>query len=276
MEKSELPITKKTFGPDNNQVEFSSDVAADFLDVVFCIDVTGSMSTYIERSKKVIINMITYFSESEEKPLFGVVAYRDHPPQDHTFVTQIHQLSDGEKALAYVKTLSAQGGGDTPEAVLQGLLDSAEKMNWRNLQIADKTYKKLLIHVGDAPPHGKEFNGGQCHDSWPDKCPSGITLAKLKETINGQNIYYHFCRLTTMTDIMIDLFKKSFTFFELIDMVVNQENISAMKKDFEEYRVEHDKKEYAGRVFEEMDYGEQQACYYEAAITKCVQKNKKK
>lgn len=278
MEKSEPIIGKKTFGPDNNQVEFSSDTAADFLDVVFCIDVTGSMSSYIERSKKVIINMIKSFSESEEKPMFAVVAYRDHPPQETTFVTQIHQLSDGEKALDFVKKLNAAGGGDTPEAVLQGLLDSIQKINWRNLNIPEKTYKKLLIHVGDAPPHGKQFHGSSVDDHWPDKCPSGITLEDLTKGMNEQMIYYHFCRLNTSTDIMMELFKKSFIFFELIDMIINKENLSKMKDEFDDYKKEYKKSdtEYGGKHFEDMRYEVQQACYYEAALTKCVAKNKKK
>jgi hypothetical protein len=276
--KNVTPPIKKTFGPDGNQVEFSSESAADHLDVVFCIDVTGSMSSYIERSKKVIANMITNFSESEDKPLFGVVAYRDHPPQDNTFITKVHQLSDAEKALAFVKELRAEGGGDSPEAVLQGLMDSIEKIQWRNLNIPDKTYKKLIVHVADAPPHGKEFHAENLDDTWPNGCPSGITMAQLASSMNENKIYYHFCRLNTSTDVMQEKFVKEFKYCEIIDLVITQQNMMSKKAEFDDYKVEFkkNKAEYKDKEFEEMDYGEQQECYYEAAVSKKMAYNKKK
>ena len=45
---------------------------------------------------------------------FAIVAYRDHPPQDHTYVTKIQDFTDNFEAIKYVKTLTAGGGGDFP------------------------------------------------------------------------------------------------------------------------------------------------------------------
>ena len=267
---------KKAFGPDGNKVEFSSESAADFLDVVFCIDTTGSMSSYIERSKKVIINMINYFSQNEEKPLFGIVAYRDHPPQETSYITKMHQLSNADNALAFVKALEAQGGGDTPEAVLQGLYDSVEKIKWRNINQQDKTYKKLVIHVADAPAHGKEFHNGSVDDHWPDGCPSGIKLDKLAKCYNDKVVFYHFCRLNTTTDVMHEKFKKAFNNFELIDLMVDAENIQEQKKEFEAYKAEHHIKEYDSMAFEKMDMQMQNECLYEAKVTNVLSRNMKK
>lgn len=274
-ESTSTLTSKKAYGPDGNQVEFSSESAADFLDVVFCIDTTGSMSSYIERSKKVIVNMINYFSTNDEKPLFGIVAYRDHPPQENTYITKIHPLGDAESALIFVKGLEAQGGGDTPEAVLQGLYDSVTKIKWRNIAKTEKTYKKLVIHVADAPPHGKEFHGG-IDDKWPNGCPSGITLSQLSNKMNENVIYYHFCRLNTTTDIMCEKFKKGFNNFELIDLMVDQGNIEKQKCEFDEYVTVHDKKEYSGKNFMSMKANEQNECLYEAKVTNILSKNMKK
>ncbi|CAB4402147.1 unnamed protein product [Rhizophagus irregularis] len=42
------------------------------------------------------------------------------------------------------------GGGDTPEDVLGGLNEAITKMNWKN-------GTRVLLHIGDSPPHGKKF-----------------------------------------------------------------------------------------------------------------------
>ena len=218
--------------------------------------------------------MINSFSQNEEKPMFGIVAYRDHPPQESSYITHIHQLSNAEEALKFVKSLNAQGGGDTPEAVLQGLHDSVTKIKWRNMTVQDKTYKKLVIHVGDAPPHGKEYHNGDDH--WPKGCPSGIKLMGLAETMNKNVIYYHFCRLNTTTDTMCEKFKKNFNNFELIDLVVNQANIAEQKKEFESYVAACDVKEYIGKDLACMSMQEQNECLYEAKVTCAVFKNMKR
>lgn len=61
---------------------------------------------------------------------FAIVSYRDHPPQDSTYVTQILDFTDGHSAGEYVNKLQAWGGGDEPEAVHDGLMDSCKKLNW--------------------------------------------------------------------------------------------------------------------------------------------------
>jgi hypothetical protein len=52
---------------------------------------------------------------------FGIVAYRDHPPQDLSFVTMVNDLDNKEAAIEFLNDLVAEGGGDYPEAVLDGL-----------------------------------------------------------------------------------------------------------------------------------------------------------
>jgi hypothetical protein len=42
------------------------------------------------------------------------VTYRDHPPQDSTYVTKILDFTDEKEAIQYVKKLEAYGGGDYP------------------------------------------------------------------------------------------------------------------------------------------------------------------
>jgi hypothetical protein len=54
---------------------------------------TGSMSSYIEKSKdavRKIIKAINSLPSSGDRNLkFGFVAYKDHPPQDPTYITKV-------------------------------------------------------------------------------------------------------------------------------------------------------------------------------------------
>jgi hypothetical protein len=55
----------------------------------------------------------------------ALVEYRDHPPQDSTFVVREHDFTESIKEMKkWLESCSAEGGGDTPEAVgkLIGLL----------------------------------------------------------------------------------------------------------------------------------------------------------
>jgi hypothetical protein len=90
----------------------------------------------------------------------AVVSYRDHPPQDHTYVTKVADLTDDiEKAKDFLKNTSAFGGGDGPESVCCGLNDCLEKLTWREEAV------KVCILIADAPPHGL---GGGCGDGFPN------------------------------------------------------------------------------------------------------------
>lgn len=267
---------KKAGGVNGEKVEVSSDSAADFLDIVFCIDTTQSMDPFIEKSKKIIKNMMDFFQLNEEKPWFGVVAYKDHPPQDYAYITKIHNLSNGEKALKFVNSLASGGGGDLCEAVLQGLYDSANKIKWRNLNIPNKVYKKLIIHVADAPPHGNFFHDTSVSDHWPKGCPSGITIEELSNSMNEKMIYYHFCRLDAATDIMCERFFQTFKNFELLDLVVNKENVEEQKKELEVYVAEHHVDATQMKKLESMDSDEQNECMYETKVTNMLSRKMKK
>jgi len=103
---------------------------------------------------------------------FGLVAYRDHPPQDSTFITRTFDFTTSRKTMqTNVDWMSAQGGGDGPEAVAAGL-KAAYDMDWR------KEAAKVVILIADAPPHGL----GEAGDGFPNGCPDGndpLALANL-------------------------------------------------------------------------------------------------
>lgn len=114
---------------------------------------------------------------------FGIVSYRDHPPQDRTYVTHLFNFSDDIKRVhKEISKLDPSEGGDTPEAVADGLRDARTKLSW------DHDAYKVLLLVGDAPPHGREYNS-LGDDHFPDGCPLGydprMEVRALKKDFGG-------------------------------------------------------------------------------------------
>ena len=56
------------------------------------MDCTGSMGPYISMAKQSIQSIINKITEKAgcNDLLFGLVAYRDHPPQENTYITKIY------------------------------------------------------------------------------------------------------------------------------------------------------------------------------------------
>lgn len=134
------------------------------LDLVFTMDCTGSMGSYIAAAKQNIETIVNKLAAQKIDLRFGLVAYRDHPPQDQTFVTRTFAFTSSvEEMRVNLSTLSAQGGGDGPEAVEAGLKDTLE-MPWR------PGATKVCILIADAPPHGL----GESNDGFPEGAPTGV------------------------------------------------------------------------------------------------------
>ncbi|CAK8992160.1 unnamed protein product [Durusdinium trenchii] len=133
------------------------------LDLCFICDCTGSMGQYIKAAQENIQSIVTKISGHGEKVRFGLISYRDHPPQDSTFVTQCHPFTENlETMRQYVDTMRANGGGDGPEAVTAALFE-ALSLPWR------PNATKICVLIADAPPHGLEPSG----DGFPNGDPDG-------------------------------------------------------------------------------------------------------
>jgi len=119
------------------------------VEVVFCLDTTGSMSGLIEGAKLKIWSICNQILYGRPMPNLkvGLVAFRDKGDE---YVTKVFDLrEDLDEVYADVRTFAANGGGDTPEAVNQALDDAVNKINWS----ADRKTLKFIFLVGDAPPH---------------------------------------------------------------------------------------------------------------------------
>src|SRR5581483_6054162 len=100
--------------------EMQADELLRQVDICFVMDATGSMGPYIKNARDKLKSLAQELATHRLRPLtaFALVLYRDHPPQDNTFVTRTYPLSENtidiQRAL---DEANAEGGGDGPEAV---------------------------------------------------------------------------------------------------------------------------------------------------------------
>lgn len=157
------------------------------VDLAFVVDTTGSMGGLIATAQKQMVSMLLELTRAADINLWlGVVEYRDHPPQD-TMVYQVHAFTeDLQKAQKTIMKLNARGGGDAPEAVLDGITAACHELAWW------KHSRRLMVLVGDAPPHGVGAHG----DAFARGCPCGETIASVTRLAEETRVTIHSLGLT--------------------------------------------------------------------------------
>lgn len=149
------------------------------LDLAFAMDCTGSMGSYINTAQKNIRDIVEAIVASENSNVhLALVEYRDHPPQDKSFVTRTHDFTSSVSTMkSWLDNCKASGGGDTPEAVADALHDVL-KLSWRD------EATKICVLISDAPPHGLS----ECGDSFPNGCPAGLDPIDITQQLAEKGI----------------------------------------------------------------------------------------
>lgn len=159
----------------------------DEFDLAFVVDTTGSMGHLIKAAQRQTIAIIEALRQSADVDMqLGVVEYRDHPPEDR-MVYKVYPLTDNMKAAQKsINGLRASGGGDEPEAVLDGVLAACRELHWR------AHARRVAVLVGDAPPHGVGCRG----DSFRNGCPCGETIERVTAAAEEQRVTLYALGLT--------------------------------------------------------------------------------
>ena len=119
------------------------------LEVVFVLDTTSSMGALIEGAKEKIWSIASRMASGKPTPHIrvGLVAFRD---RGDAYITKRFDLTDDlDTVYKNLKAFQAEGGGDGPEHVGQGLGEAVKLMSWSQ----DAHAAKMIFLVGDAPPH---------------------------------------------------------------------------------------------------------------------------
>jgi Mg-chelatase subunit ChlD len=149
------------------------------VEVVFCLDTTGSMTGLIEAAKTKIWAICNLILSGQPTPdlKVGLVAFRDKGDE---YITRVYDLrNDLDAVYADLKTFVATGGGDTPESVNAALDDAVNKIKWST----DKKTLRIIFLVGDAPPH-MDYNDDV---KYPVTCKKAVEKGILINTIQCGN-----------------------------------------------------------------------------------------
>jgi hypothetical protein len=116
------------------------------LDLVICLDTTNSMRKYINSIRAKLIPMLREMLTNFPSFRIGMVLYRDYRD---TYLTRIVPFTDDfSKFQRDLNDIRVGGGGDIPEAVYEALYEGAAGFLWEK-------EAKVMILIGDAPPHPK-------------------------------------------------------------------------------------------------------------------------
>jgi len=132
-------------------IKISKNDNKDF-DLLFLVDATGSMKTYItsakEETKNISKELRNLYPERNFK--YGYIFYRD-PIDSPSDIHEVIDLTDNVNSIPeQIEKIKAEGGGDMPEDWAGAYKLVNERISWRNGE-------KVIIHLADAGAHGKLF-----------------------------------------------------------------------------------------------------------------------
>ena len=143
------------FSADERDIELSleaDDEKLNVIDLMFVVDVTGSMGDELEYLKNEVADVINRVSASNEgaKINLALLFYRDAGDKEQFAYHDFTDVTNADGLRAVQTALSGQsatGGGDYPESVDEAL-ELAMTKQW-----SSGASTKLIFHILDAPPH---------------------------------------------------------------------------------------------------------------------------
>ncbi|OHB76736.1 MAG: hypothetical protein A2Z34_02775 [Planctomycetes bacterium RBG_16_59_8] len=149
------------------------------IEVVFCLDTTGSMSGLIDSAKQKIWSIVNEIARAEPSPELsvGLVPYRD---RGDSYVTKVfHLTNDLDKVYGDLSTFAADGGGDGPEHVNKALQDAVHEIRWSKSG-GKSPVLQIVFLVGDCPPHMDYNDGLDYRKIAPEAIARGIMINTIR------------------------------------------------------------------------------------------------
>lgn len=163
--------------------------------MVFVLDTTGSMGGLLEGAKQKIWSIASRLASGKPTPRIrvGLVGYRDRGDE---YVTKRFELSEDLDAVyANLQGFEANGGGDGPEHVGQGLGEAVQLMKWSD----DKKTARMIFLVGDAPAHDDYKDGFNTKAMAKKAIEKGIVVNTIRCGADGSTGVL-FAELAKMAD----------------------------------------------------------------------------
>ena len=156
MQRAEFDRTKFTAPPPEN--ERAGGVTGN-VNIVFCIDTTGSMDTYIHGVKDRAIEFSKILASKGASFKLGLIGFGDLYEKEKPSVYNF--TDDVVKFQKQVNNIPRTYGGDIPESALDSLETGIELLNTTRHEAGSKS---IFILITDAPPHVPTFSGKSIAD----------------------------------------------------------------------------------------------------------------
>ena len=122
------------------------------LDVVICLDITGSMRDQIEGLKEQVNDLAKVLDALAPTAGVGIVAFGDREYQQPLYVQEIALMSNIAQLESFVNRLTPgmddPGANPSPPEAVAMALDRAVRMNWRPI-----AQRRFIVVVTDAPAY---------------------------------------------------------------------------------------------------------------------------
>jgi hypothetical protein len=173
------------------------------LDLMFIVDCTGSMSSWIEAVKTELKSIIGFIKENNpySSVRISFVGYRDFDQPESSRYEILSFTEDVSAAKDFISKVNAMGGADTPEDLAGGLKKGLEQ-NW-----AEKSAKYCIL-ICDAPCHGEKYH--HWDDSYPKGDPNGLIPEDLIAQYANLNITFYAVKIKDYTDKMFGIFSDKY------------------------------------------------------------------
>ncbi|SDG07768.1 VWA domain-containing protein [Epilithonimonas hungarica] len=155
------------------------------LDLVFVVDATGSMGDEINYLKSELLDVLEKVESNLKNTnvRYGSVFYRDNGDE---YVTRKFDFSNNaENLINFIKKQDADGGGDTPEAVVEAMESSIDRLDWSN-----ENSTKIMFLLLDAPPHLSDGNIEKLHQKIKSASEKGITIIPIAASDTDKQTEY--------------------------------------------------------------------------------------
>ena len=141
--------------------QYLAKVAERPMDLAILLDCTSSMWREIADAQGSIDDLVEFLGSVTKGVRIGIVGYRDKTDEWETKAWDF--TASLEEARTRLWSLSADGGGDTPESVYTAMRLALTKFSWikdpsPNAANAPEPPIRACVIVGDAPPHPGEGN----------------------------------------------------------------------------------------------------------------------
>ena len=173
------------------------------IDLAFVMDITGSMSTYLNFARDRVLQIIEKLTkETSASVNLGFIGYRDYHDSNDEYLIYPELTKDSEKVKQFISKAKAKGGNDCED--MGGGLTSALNYKW-------KSNTRFVMLIADAPCHGFQYHQMENFDS----LPKGDPKYKIDEIIKkfAENDINLLClNITKMTaklyNNFVDYYKK--------------------------------------------------------------------